>query len=165
MTTFPIPDWVKPADDEDETRRDNEPGFESFDSEDEVDGSLKRDLPDDDLDEIVLGALKAGLPYPGDAGPRRPERFSVGVSDRVDFYLVLDHQRDQALYVHPSRLRNASFDVGLWYATHCAAQTDVNESESASTLVARWQRGRQSVGPTNSPAFEYSGTPMIPSSY
>lgn len=93
----------------------------------------------------MVRALKAGLPYPGDANRRLADCFAVGVSDRADFYMILDHERDEALYVHPSRLRNASFDLGLWYAGFCAGRTEQElvGSESATTLVARWQRGRR----------------------
>lgn len=145
LTTFPIEDWTCPGN----SKVMKDPSEFEFSSGDEVDlGKCplirKTGELNDELAEIVLQKLRAGLPYPGDSQFRRANRFAVGTSDKDEFLTILDHERDEALKVHVSKFRNASFDLGLWYAQFCAMRKveDLPCPESAMKMVARWQRGR-----------------------
>ncbi|KAH6894887.1 hypothetical protein BKA70DRAFT_1232229 [Coprinopsis sp. MPI-PUGE-AT-0042] len=119
------------------------PEFE-FSSGDEVDIDKcpliqKMGVLNGELSDIIVRTLQTGMPYPGDAKTRAPEHFSVGKSEKDDFYMILDNERDEAAYLHVSCLRNPSFNLGLWYAMILAERSN---PESANTVVARWQIGQ-----------------------
>lgn len=148
LTTFPLKGWLEPGEkvvpDNDDATADSV--FESEDEDRRVNGEspeLAMQLDDEDFDQcpllrkpgemndeladIVLSRLRAGVPYPKDTAGKRQDRFCL----------------------HVSRFRDPSFDLGLWYAHYCATQSESGAesvmAETSRRMVARWQMGRDSA--------------------
>ncbi|KAF5338280.1 hypothetical protein D9611_014620 [Ephemerocybe angulata] len=91
-----------------------------------------------DFAKLATDALVQGIQYPGDLmlTVHPATRFKlIPTADRLN-YSVEDRERDLGLSVPVACLRNPAFDLGLWYAEHCARNHDLATIEQE---IVRWR--------------------------